>query len=96
MENDDTFDLKAEMETGIVIRESVRSGGYTASCEGKVFAVCGADGFDDLLVAIEAWQTKAGYFPNIFQINDHGNVSQVVIIRDSYGAIGYDQVDCWI
>lgn len=74
-ENDEEeFDWKSEMETGVVIQDNTR-GGYDVGSEGKHLGHF--DDMDEALAAIEQWMKKNQYFPNIFFVNDHGNVSHI-------------------
>jgi hypothetical protein len=89
MENDDTFDFKAEMESGVVICET-RNGGYSATCEGV--EIGRSAHLDSVLEMITKYQNKTRYWPYIFSVNDHGNVSQIVIIQDNFGGFGYEEI----
>ena len=77
VESDD-FDLESEMETGIVISEE--RNGYRATCEGKRIAAESC--YSDLITLVEEYMDTSNYWPNVFQVNDHGNVTQIVIGED--------------
>ena len=65
------FDLEAELETGLVI-SSGSSGPYRVALDGE--HVGRADDFDDALVlGLEAME-RAKYWPNVFYVNERGNV----------------------
>lgn len=60
------FDLEFEMETGLVIGES--RGGYGIALDGS------AKDFEEALVAgLEAME-QSKYYPNVFYVNERGNV----------------------
>jgi len=71
-ENDEDFG-EAEMESGVVISDS--RGGYALSAEGKHL-----DDFSDFGDALEAandWMDEHNYWPNLYHVNDHGNVDLI-------------------
>ena len=73
-EDEEEFDWKSEMETGIVIGE-YRGGKYTVTADGKHL-----DNFkdwDDMMKAISRWMDVNNYWPNIFHVNERGNVSHI-------------------
>lgn len=70
-EDDEDFDPKEEMRTGIVIKDRVR-GGYDVSAEGRF--VAHYDDWDKTIRAIAVQMEKEQYWPNVFFVNDHGNV----------------------
>lgn len=74
MESEEEFDWQSEMETGIVIQDNTR-GGYDVGSEGKFIGHY--DDMDEALAVIDQWMKKNQYFPNIFFVNDHGNVSHI-------------------
>lgn len=47
-------------------------GGYTVTCEGKLIDTCVE--WDDALEAARRWMKRQGYYPDLYYINDHGNV----------------------
>lgn len=73
-EQEDDFDWQSEMETGIIITDNTR-GGYDVSAEGKFI-----DNFaewDEAMNAVTQWMKQHQYFPNVFFVNDHGNVTHI-------------------
>jgi hypothetical protein len=68
---EDDFDLEGEMETGVVIRDA-RGGKFSVSLEGKSLGLF--SDFDDALLAGLQKANDQNYFPNVFHVNDHGNV----------------------
>jgi len=70
----DYFDWQQEMETGAVITDRTR-GGYSVSVEGKHLDYY--DNFDDALYSVKQWMDASKYWPNIFFVNDHGNVTHI-------------------
>lgn len=45
--------------------------GYSVSCGGKFLS--SFSDFNDALTAVNAWQKKNNYYPNIWMVSDHGN-----------------------
>lgn len=72
-EDDEENDLFSdeEMAGGYVISDS-RQGGYEVAHEHK--HVGHYEDMDDALEAIEAAMKSGNYYPNIYYVNDHGNV----------------------
>ena len=57
-----------------------------ACCGNKVVAEADTDGNADY-PAIRAWCEGAKYWPNIWQVNDHGNVELYDLQGDSLGGL---------
>jgi hypothetical protein len=76
---DDPFS-REEMASGAVIREN-RRGGYDVSFDGKHMG--SHPDMADALRAINQRMHQHGYYPNIYFVNDHGNVD----LLDSKGKI---------
>lgn len=67
-------DLRSELEDGIVIRDA-RGGGYSVTASGRFI-----DNGDDMREALRiaaAWAKRNNYYPNLFYVNDHGNVDLI-------------------
>jgi hypothetical protein len=73
-DEDDPFHLESEMEDGIVIGDA-RGGGYSLGIMNKHAGDFSS--VDEALAAAKSWMDKEGYWPNIFFVNDHGNVTLV-------------------
>lgn len=70
------FDLESEVETGLVIGDS-RGGGYRVTLDGKF--VDSARDFDEaLVIGLEAME-RAKYYPNVFYVNERGNVDLLAV-----------------
>jgi len=69
-EEDDVFS-EEEMQSGYIISDA-RRGGYSVSHEGK--SVGSYDDMDEALDAIEDAMKRSNFFPNVYYVNDHGNV----------------------
>jgi hypothetical protein len=67
---DDIFSAE-EMQSGFVISDS-RNGGYEVAHEHK--HIGHYEDMDDALEAIEAEMKRSNFYPNIYYVNDHGNV----------------------
>jgi len=65
-DDDDVFSDE-EMEEGYVISDN-RGGGYSVSHLGRY------DDMDEALAAIEKDMKRSNHYPNIYYVNDHGNV----------------------
>ena len=72
--DEEHFDWQQEMESGIVIHDNTR-GGYDLSAESKYLG--NYPDFDDALQAAHNWKEKNQYWPNMFFVNDHGNVTHI-------------------
>lgn len=57
--------------------EDVVRGGYSVSCSGKNIGKFVE--YDDAVKAIKDWQAKNDFYPNVWFVNDHGNVDLVTI-----------------
>lgn len=70
------FDLETEVETGLVIGDA-RGGGYSVTLDGKY--VDNSRDFDEALVlGLEAME-YAKYYPNVFYVNERGNVDLLAV-----------------
>lgn len=89
------FDLKSEMESGIVISEArLGSSGYSLSADSKYVGYFGS--FADTLRAAVAWMNKNNYWPNVFYVNDHGNVDLLSVRVGKSGRITSRTVQSWV
>jgi hypothetical protein len=91
------FDLEAEIESGLVIGDA-RGGGYRVTLDGKY--VDSAGDFDEALVlGLEAME-QAKYFPNVFYVNERGNVDLLAVRpKTRKGKIvgaSYETVHGWV
>jgi len=69
--DDDDFDLDAAMESGAVVQDA-RGGGFNASFDGAFISKTRT--LEEALVHILEESEYRGYYPDIFYVNDHGNV----------------------
>jgi len=92
-DEEDDFDLKQEMADGYVISD-VR-GGYSVVGSGKYLGK-----FFDLKVALRISardMEKHQYFPNVFYVNDHGNVDQLAFRVTKFGHVsGPKIIRSWV
>lgn len=72
--DEEHFNWQEEMETGVVIHDNPR-GGYNLSAEGRY--IDNYPNWDDALAAANEWMRKHQYWPNLFFVNDHGNVTHM-------------------
>jgi hypothetical protein len=75
-ENEDDFDLKDEMENGMVIGEA-RGGKYAVSLDGRHL-----DSFSDFDKALKFAAQKmedSKYWPNVFFVNERGNTDLLAL-----------------
>ncbi len=70
-DDEDGFDLKDEMASGVTISDRPR-GGYDVSAEGS--RVGHYTEYQDALQAVAEQMAREKYYPNVFYVNDHGNV----------------------
>lgn len=75
-DEEDDFDLKGEMRDGAVIGDA-RGGGYDVAFGGKHFAHFVE--MNDALAAVVVKMDEDQFWPNVFIVNDHGNVDLVVL-----------------
>ena len=75
-EEEDDFDLEGEMETGLVITDT-RGGKYSVSLEGK--SLGSFSDFDDALKRGAQAMQDQNFFPNVFHVNDRGNVDLLAV-----------------
>lgn len=75
--DDDEMDVQAEMETGIVISDAGWNRQYNVAAEGRQIA----DNVEmsEALAIVRDWMNRNSYWPNVFVVNDHGNVTQVTL-----------------
>jgi hypothetical protein len=66
------YDVEPDFETGMVIQDTPQ--GYTAGCDGTS-VVGGCVEWDDVWAAVKEWMDEHSYYPDIYHVNDHGNVS---------------------
>ena len=74
-EEDDDFDLDGEMEEGLVIQDA--RGRLSVTLGGKSLGTFGD--FDDALLAGAQAMHAQNFFPNVFHVNDHGNVDLLAV-----------------
>ena len=79
-EDEDDIFSEEEMRSGFVISDS-RRGGYDVVNEHK--HVGHYSDMDKALAAIETEMKRSNFYPNIYYVNDHGNVD----LLDSDGAV---------
>jgi hypothetical protein len=65
--------VEPEMEDIFVSDSGPLGGGYTVSAEGKHLGDFGTD--EEVAAAIRSWTTLNNYTPNMWYVNDHGNVA---------------------
>jgi hypothetical protein len=73
-------DAMSELESGECVVFSDRgSGPTTVTFSGRQLGRIGVefDSWDEALAAVEAESERSKFWPNIYHINDHGNVSQL-------------------
>lgn len=75
-EDEDDFDLKGELETGLVIGDS-RGGGYSIALEGR--RIESAPSLEDAVGKAYKIMEDGKYWPNVFYVNERGNVDLLVI-----------------
>lgn len=87
------FDLRTEMREGAVIHDA-RGGGYDVSFVGKHIGHFKSRGA--ALRAILTTANREGYFPNIFAVNDHGNVTLLSARINERGKVASRHVKSWV
>ena len=87
------FDLNYEMQEGAVIGEG-RRGGYDVSYSGKHLGHYKSRG--GALRAILEKSEREGYYPNIFTVNDHGNVTLLAARINERGKVASRAVKSWV
>jgi hypothetical protein len=96
-EEDDDFDLESEMESGLVIQDT-RGGRYSVSLEGK--SLGSYDDFDLALKHGVQAAHAANYSPNVFHVNDRGNVDLLSvkpeIKRGKVVSVEYEIERSWV
>jgi len=73
-DDEEPFDWHGEMESGIVISDNTR-GGYDVSADGKY--IDNYSDWKDAILAVKQWMEQNQYYPNMFFVNDHGNVTHI-------------------
>ena len=68
-------DLSNEVTSGIVIQDD--GSGYAAFLNGRVYAE--ADSWSGILKAVMFRLKRGNYFPNIFYVNERGNVDLLMV-----------------
>jgi len=96
-EEDDDFDLDGEMKEGLVIGDA-RGGKYSVSLEGKSLGTF--SDFDEALLAGIQKANDANFFPNVFHVNDHGNVDllsvKTEVKRGKVVKVDYEIERSWV
>jgi hypothetical protein len=90
--DEEDFDLRSEMESGYVISE--RGQGYSVSFEGRHWRDFKI--FDDALYFIISRMEERQYWPNVFSVNDHGNVSLLSIRQRKRGGPSVKVIQSWV
>lgn len=62
-----------ELRSSVTVQDETR--GYSAWNEGDQIAV--NDDWDALLKAVNAWMKKSNYYPDIYYVNERGNIELV-------------------
>ena len=73
--SEDNFEMSLEPDDEDCFITDVTCGGYDVACSGKFIGHFVE--YDDAIDAILNWQNEHNYYPSIWFINDHGNVSNV-------------------
>jgi len=96
-EEEDDFDLHGEMREGIVIHDA-RGGGYSVSSQDRYYA--SSKTFDGALKLAAEKMEKDQYWPNVFHVNDHGNVALLAlkpkIVKGRVVKVTSKQVRDWV
>jgi len=80
---DEDFDLQYEMQEGLIIQDAYRRVGYDLFQYGKRIAY--ASNWKDAIKAAMLYMNKSHYWPNVFYVNERGNVDLLVISRRGRG-----------
>jgi hypothetical protein len=75
-DEDDDFDLQSELQEGAAIQDA-RGGGYDVSFSGRY--VDHAREFSEALLIVLQKMDKDKYYPNVFYVNDRGNVDLLAV-----------------
>jgi hypothetical protein len=75
------FNLKEEMNEGIFIQDNAPR--FEALYHGKIIVYTFT--YPALLKEISLWMKKSNYYPNLFYVNDHGNVDLLSLRRRGKG-----------
>jgi len=75
-QGDDDFDLKTEMETGLIIGDA-RRGGYDVALEGRFLGHFTE--WNDALKFAAQTMVDNSYWPNVFYVNERGNTDLLVL-----------------
>jgi hypothetical protein len=93
----DDFDLQGELREGAVIQDA-RGGGYAVSFSGKY--VDRTEDFKKALLIILKKMDKDKYFPNVFYVNDHGNVDLLAVtpkmVKGKIIGASYKILQSWV
>jgi hypothetical protein len=89
---EEDFDLHGEMEQGYTIGD-VREG-YSIGREGRFMGR--VPSFITALRVVLDDMDKNRYWPNVFYVNDHGNVDLLAVRRSKRGKITYKTVQSWV
>ena len=73
-ETDNHFDVKEEMDSGVVITDS-GSRGYSVKADGNFLET--TNDFDTAMEIALKWMKDNNFWPNLFYVNDHGNISML-------------------
>lgn len=96
-EGEDDFDLKTEMDEGIVIGDA-RGGGYRVAESGKYIG--SRPSFDEALKFAAQKMEDGGFFPNIFYVNERGNVDLLSIrpkiVKGKVIKVPYEIARSWV
>lgn len=85
-------DLQSEMEQGYIIGSPIH-GGYSLSREGKHIADFRE--YDDVLAFIVEDMERQRFWPNVFFVNDHGNVD-LLQLRVKKGVVEERVLQSWV
>jgi hypothetical protein len=96
-EGEDDFDLKTEMREGVVIGDA-RGGGYRVSESGKYIG--SRPSFDEALKFAAQKMEDGKFFPNIFYVNERGNVDLLSIrpkiVKGKVIKVPYEIARSWV
>ena len=90
--DDDFEDSGPDLEESYVISDE-RRGGYSIGLSGRYLGA--RDTWKDTLKFIVEHSIKSGYYPNVYYVNDHGNVDLLEIKKKGRG---YDSkiIQSWV
>jgi hypothetical protein len=91
------FDLESELSSGLIIGDA-RSGGYSVTLDGG-FVGSKSDFDAALVLGLEAME-RAKYWPNVFHVNERGNVNLLAvrprIVKGKVIGASYETVHGWV